>query len=394
MVVLADGEILKAQASPYMCQDRPVVAFPWDVVPSRFWGRGVCEKGYMAQKALDAEMRARIDALALTTHPMMAVDATRIPRGDRFEVRPGKMLLTNGAPQDALMPFNFGQLNQITFNQAQSLQMMVQQATGGVDAAEMAKGPSSDTTAAGISMSMGAVMKRQRRTLVNFQESFFKPLIKKTAWRYMQFDPEKYPSKDYHFSVVSSLGVIAREYEVGQLAQILQVIPPQSPLHGEVLKAIIGHLNITSKEDLLQKIEALNQPNPQAQQMQEQQAQLQMALQKAQADVLNAQAQEAMGRAAKYKVETEIMPKETILKYSDMDRDGEIDDDFDKKIALAKMLMDEDKWSLEKEERQSALQGAQQDRERQAADQDILRQMMQQQQADLSQVQIEEEPLQ
>ena len=394
VVVLADGEILKAQASPYMCQDRPIVAFPWDVVPSRFWGRGVCEKGYMAQKALDAEMRARIDALALTTHPMMAVDATRIPRGDKFEVRPGKMLLTNGAPQDALMPFNFGQLNQISFNQAQSLQMMVQQATGGVDAAEMAKGPSSDTTAAGISMSMGAVMKRQRRTLVNFQESFFKPLIKKTAWRYMQFDPEKYPSKDYHFSVVSSLGVIAREYEVGQLAQILQVVPPQSPLHGEILKAIIGHLNITSKEDLLQKIEAANQPNPQAQQMQQQQAQLQMQLQQAQAAVLQAQAQEAMGRAAKYKVETEIMPKETVLKYSDMNKDGEIDGDFDKKVALARMLMDEDKWAVEKQERQSAMEGAQQDRQRQAADQDLLRQMMTQQQNDLSQVTIEEEPLQ
>ena len=126
--------------------------------------------------------------------------------------------------------------------------------------------------------------------------------------------------------------MIAREYEVGQLAQILQVIPPQSPLHGEVLKAIIGHLNITSKEDLLQKIEAANQPNPQAQQIQQQQTQLQMALQKAQADVLNAQAQEAMGRAAKYKVETEIMPKETVLKYSDMNKDGEIDDDFDKKL--------------------------------------------------------------
>jgi hypothetical protein len=394
VVVLGDGEILKAQASPYMCQDRPIVAFPWDVVPSRFWGRGVCEKGYMAQKALDAEMRARIDALALTTHPMMAVDATRIPRGDKFEVRPGKLLLTNGAPQDALMPFNFGQLNQISFNQAQSLQMMVQQATGGVDAAEMAKGPSSDTTAAGISMSMGAVMKRQRRTLVNFQESFFKPLIKKTAWRYMQFDPEKYPSKDYHFSVVSSLGVIAREYEVGQLAQILQVIPPDSPLHGEVLKAIIGHLNITSKEDLLSKIEAAAQPNPQAQQAQQEAQQAQMALQQAQTAVLQAQAQEAMGRAAKYKVETEIMPKETILKYSDMDRDGKIDDDFNKKVALAKMLMDEDRWALEKEERQSAMQSAAQDRERQAADQDILRKMMEQQSQDLSQVTFEEEPMQ
>ena len=395
VVVIGNGKILKAQANPYMCKDRPIAAFPWDVVPSRFWGRGVCEKGYMSQKALDAEMRARIDALALTTHPMMAVDATRIPRGDKFEVRPGKMILTNGAPQESIMPFKFGQVDQISFNQAQNLQMMVQQATGSQDAAEMAKGPSSDTTAAGISMSMGAVMKRQRRTLVNFQESFFKPLIKKTAWRYMQFDPEKYPSKDYHFSVVSSLGVIAREYEVGQLAQILQVIPPQSPLHGEVLKAIIGHLNITSKEDLLQKIEAANQPNPQAQQAQQQQMQLDMALKQAQAAVLNGQAQEAMGRAAKYKVETEIMPKETILKYSDMDKDGKIDNDFEQKVALAKMLLDEDRWAIEKEERQGRLAMDKQEAERKVQEQGQLQQMLQQDADLLSQVSIEEDgPLQ
>jgi hypothetical protein len=374
VVVIADGVVLKAQASPYMCQDRPVVAFPWDVVPSRFWGRGVCEKGYMAQKALDAEMRARIDALALTTHPMMAVDATRIPRGDKFEVRPGKMILTNGAPQDALMPFNFGQLNQISFNQSQSLQMMVQQATGGVDAAELAKGPSSDTTAAGISMSMGAVMKRQRRTLVNFQESFFKPLIKKTAWRYCQFDPEKYPSKDYQFSVVSSLGVIAREYEVAQLSQILQVIPPDSPLHGEVLKAVISHLNITSKEDLLAKIDAAGQPNPEAQQMQQQQAQLQMQLTQAQIAVLQAQSEEATGRANKYAVEAEIMPRETVLKYSDMDKDGSIDADFEKKVALAKMLMEEERWDVEKQERLAAIKNA-------ASEQDTLRAMLTPQQS-------------
>ena len=63
MVVIANGGILlKAEKNPYMMQDRPVVSFPWDVVPSRFWGRGVCEKGYNSQKALDAELRARIDA--------------------------------------------------------------------------------------------------------------------------------------------------------------------------------------------------------------------------------------------------------------------------------------------------------------------------------------------
>ena len=395
VVVFGDGQILKAQASPYMCKDRPVVAFPWDVVPSRFWGRGVCEKGYMSQKALDAEMRARIDALALTTHPMMAVDATRIPRGDKFEVRPGKMLLTNGAPQDALMPFNFGQLNQISFNQAQSLQMMVQQATGGVDAAEMQKGPSSDTTAAGISMSMGAVMKRQRRTLVNFQESFFKPLIKKTAWRYMQFDPEKYPSKDYHFSVVSSLGVIAREYEVQQLAQIMQVVPPQSPVHGAMLKAIIGHLNVTSKEELLAIIDQANQPNPQAQQIQQQQAEMQMALTQAQVEAIKGQASESAARAQKYMSEADLAPQELMMKYSDVDRDGEVDVDFERKVQLAKMLLDEDKWNVEKQERETAMQGQMAEQQRKEQEQQTLQQMISSADDMLGQVNIEKDgPLQ
>jgi hypothetical protein len=394
VVVIANGQIIKAQANPYMCRDRPIAAFPWDVVPSRFWGRGVCEKGYMSQKALDAEMRARIDALALTTHPMMAVDATRIPRGDKFEVRPGKMILTNGAPQESIMPFKFGQVDQISFSQAQNLQMMVQQATGSQDSAEMAKGPSSDTTAAGISMSMGAVMKRQRRTLVNFQESFFKPLIKKTAWRYMQFDPEKYPSKDYHFSVVSSLGVIAREYEVSQLAQILQVIPPNTPAHGAMIKAIIEHMNVTSKEKLLQVIDASNQPDPQAQQMQQAQMQAQMELQQAQTAVLMAQAEEAKGRAAKYAVETDMIPKEAVLKYSDQDKDGKVDDDFEKKIRLAEMMMSEDRWEVEKQEKLSQLEMAQQEAQRKAQEQQQLQQMISSGEDMLNQVTVDRGPVQ
>jgi hypothetical protein len=293
------------------------------------------------------------------------------------------------------MPFKFGQVDQISFNQAQNLQMMVQQATGSQDAAEMAKGPSSDTTAAGISMSMGAVMKRQRRTLVNFQESFFKPLIKKTAWRYMQFDPEKYPSKDYHFTVVSSLGVIAREYEVQQLAQILQVVPPQSPVHGAMVKAIIEHMNVTSKEKLLAVVDAASQPDPQAQQMQQQAQQAQMELQQAQTAVLMAQAQEAQSRAQKYAVETEIMPKETALKYSDMDKDGEIDDGFEKKIQLAQMMMAEDRWEMEKRERASKMQMEQEEAQRKAMEQQQLQQMISSADDMLGQVTIEKDgPLQ
>jgi hypothetical protein len=209
IVVIANGgTLLKVERNPYMMGDRPVVSFPWDIVPGRFWGRGVCEKGYNSQKALDAELRARIDALGLTVHPMMAMDATRLPRGARPEVRPGKILLTNGDPREVLQPFNFGQVSQITFAQADSLQKMVQTATGAVDSAGIPGSINGEATAAGISMSLGAIIKRHKRTLINFQESFLIPFVTKVAHRYMQFEPEIYPVSDYRFEVTSSLGII------------------------------------------------------------------------------------------------------------------------------------------------------------------------------------------
>jgi hypothetical protein len=267
IVVIANGGVLlKAEANPYMMQDRPVVAFPWDVVPSMFWGRGVCEKGYNSQKALDTELRARIDALSLTIHPMLAIDATRLPRGAKPEVRPGKMILTNGDPREVLQPFNFGQVGQITFAQAASLQQMVQQATGAVDSAGLAGNVNGEATAAGISMSLGAIIKRHKRTLINFQQSFLIPFVKKAAHRYMQFDPENYPVKDYKFNATSTLGIIAREYEVTQLVQLLQTMKQDSPIYPVLIQSIVDNMNLSNREELIASMQQAQQPNPEAQQ--------------------------------------------------------------------------------------------------------------------------------
>ena len=57
------------------------------------------------QKSIDAQMRSHLDALALTNAPMVAVDATRLPRGAKFEVKPGKAFMTNGDPAGIIMPF-------------------------------------------------------------------------------------------------------------------------------------------------------------------------------------------------------------------------------------------------------------------------------------------------
>jgi hypothetical protein len=347
VVVIANGGILlKAEANPYMMQDRPVVAFPWDVVPGRFWGRGVCEKGYNSQKALDTELRARIDALSLTIHPMMAMDATRLPRGAKPEVRPGKIILTSGDPREVLQPFNFGQVNQITFAQAGALQQMVQQATGAVDSAGIAGSVNGEATAAGISMSLGAIIKRHKRTLINFQQSFLIPFVKKAAYRYMQFDPENYPVADYKFNASSTLGIIAREYEVTQLVQLLQTMDRQSPLYNTLIQSIIDNMNLSNREELIAAMQQAMQPNPQAQQMQQQTQQLQMQFQQSQTAALSAQAQESQARATKLAAEAAVVPQELeIDKINAITRnlkEGDQDDrEFERRMRVAETLLKE-----------------------------------------------------
>ena len=346
VVIANNGVLLKAEANPYMMQDRPVVAFPWDVVPGRFWGRGVCEKGYNSQKALDTELRARIDALSLTVHPMLAIDATRLPRGAKPEVRPGKIILTSGDPREVLQPFNFGQVNQITFAQANALQQMVQQATGAVDSAGIAGSVNGEATAAGISMSLGAIIKRHKRTLINFQQSFLIPFVKKAAYRYMQFDPENYPVSDYKFNASSTLGIIAREYEVTQLVQLLQTMEKDSPLYNTLVQSIIDNMNLSNREELIAAMQQAMQPNPEAQQMAQAAQQAQLQFQQSQTAALGAQAQESAARATKLAAEAQAVPMELeidrINAVTRNLREGDAEDkEFERRMRVADTLLKE-----------------------------------------------------
>ena len=347
IVVIANGgTLLKAEANPYMMNDRPVVAFPWDVVPGRFWGRGVCEKGYNSQKALDTELRARIDALSLTIHPMLAVDATRLPRGAKPEVRPGKMILTNGDPREVLQPFNFGQVSQITFGQAAALQQMVQQATGAVDSAGIAGQVNGEATAAGISMSLGAIIKRHKRTLINFQQSFLLPFVTKAAHRYMQFDPENYPVADYKFVATSTLGIIAREYEVSQLVQLLQTMQQDSPAYSILMQSIIENMNLNNREQLIAAMQQAAQPNPQAQQMAMMAQQAQVALQQSQTAALSGQAAESQARAQKLAIEAQLAPQELQIDVvnavtRNLKEGNEDDKEFERRLKVAARLLKE-----------------------------------------------------
>jgi hypothetical protein len=346
VVIGNEGVLLKAEESPYMMQDRPVVAFQWDTIPGLFHGRGVVEKAYNPQKALDAEIRARIDALALTVHPMMAMDATRIPRGHKPEVRAGKTILTNGAPKDVLMPFKLGDVSQITFAQAAELQGMVQQATGAIDGMQFASDMGSNNKTGAVSMALGSIIKRQKRTLVNFQDNFWMPFVEKSAWRYMQFDPENFPVKDYNFVPVGTLGIMAREYEVSQLIQLLQTASDKSPMYGAIVTSIVGNMNLSNREELIAQLEEAAKPNQEEVQRQREMHELEKSMKQGQVKYVHAQAFESQARGRDYIAEAEERPKLTKVKMMDaVNRDmdeGEGDSaEFNRRLEVAEFRLRE-----------------------------------------------------
>ena len=259
VTIANDGALLRAVANPYMMNDRCFVAFQYDTIPNRFWGRGIAEKGYNMQKAIDAELRARIDSMALTVHPMMAADATRLPRGFDLTVRPGKTLLTQGDPSSILMPFKFGQTDASTFSQSGDLERQLQNATGSMDAGTPTGMNARNSTASGMSMIQGGAIKRSKRTLANIERHFTSPLIHKAAWRRMQFDSTRYPVSDVKFTVFGSLGIMAREIEQQQLSSLLNTVPPDSPAYWMLIRSIYENSSISNKDQMLQLVDQLLQ---------------------------------------------------------------------------------------------------------------------------------------
>ena len=345
VVIANDGMLLKAEENPYMMKDRPVLSYQDDTVPNRLLGRGTVEKAFNMQKAIDAQTRAHLDSLALTTAPMVAMDATRLPRGMKFEVKAGKAILTNGNPSEIIYPFKFGQNDPNNLATAKEFERMLLQATGTLDSNGMVSQSSRD--GGGMSMAVASIIKKYKRTLVNFQEDFLIPFIKKAAFRFMQFDPERYPSVDMNFIPTATLGIIAREYEQQQFIGLLQTLGANTPVLPILLKGIIGNSSLTNRMELIAKLDEMMQPNPQQQQMEQMQSELAMQAAQANIAVQTSQAEENKANAIKLSVEAQLMPQEIQAKNMASitknlpNEDMASSQEFDKRVKIAELMLKE-----------------------------------------------------
>jgi hypothetical protein len=350
LIVIANGEdLLKAEENPFMMQDRPVVAYQADSVPGRFWGRGTAEKAYNMQKAVDAQIRSHVDSLGLTAAPMMAIDASRLPRGQKFEIKPGKNILVNGNPAEILQPFKFGVTDKSNIETAQIFERMMLQATGTLDTANLpAQVSGGDAAAAGLAMAVSGIIKKNKRSLVNFQEDFLIPFVQKAAWRYMQFAPDRYPVKDFEFIPTGTLGMVAREFEQAQMMAMMSTLGPNSPIVPLLLQGIVEYSSLPNRESLLQQLQQLTQPNPEQQQAQQQATQLQLADAQATVQEKQARAQKAAAEAQKASIEAQLMPEEVRAKIVNAatqnlpNNDDSAEREFQRRIKIAELMLKEE----------------------------------------------------
>jgi hypothetical protein len=346
IVVVANGSLLlKVEESPYMMKDRPVLSYQADTVPGRLMGRGTAEKAFNMQSAVDGSMRSHMDALALTVAPMVGLDASRLPRGAKFEVKPGKAFLTNGSPSEIIFPFKFGTNDGQAMNTSKEFERMLLMATSTVDSAGSPSPVSRDT--GGIDMATATMIKKYKRVLVNFQEDFLIPFINKAAWRYMQFDPQRYPSIDVKFIPTATLGIIAREYEQKQLAFLIQTLGANSPLTPILMQSVVKNSSLTNREEMLQQLTKASQPDPQQQQMQQQGIMLDGALKQA-------QVQKTQAEAAKVTAEAQVTPQlaqaKLVAALSNNLNDQNESADFERRAKIADLMLKEKDLHLKAED--------------------------------------------
>jgi len=215
-------------------------------------------------------------------------------------------------------------------------------ATGTVDSAGQVSQVARDTN---MDMATATMIKKYKRTLTNFQEDFLIPFVCKAAWRFMQFDPQRYPSTDVKFIPTATLGIIAREYEQKQMAFLIQTLGADSPLTPILMQGVVKNSSLSNREEMLEQMVKAGQPDPQEQQLAQQDVETQRAM--AEADIRNKQADtvKTMAETQKITTETELAPKlaeaKLVAALSTNLTNGNEEADFNNRVKIADLALRE-----------------------------------------------------
>ena len=95
-------------------------------------------------------------------------------------------------------------------------------------------------------------------------------------------------------------------------------------------------MNLSNREEFINRLRQVNQPHPEAQHAQQQAMQMEMVQKQATIDNIQAQTAEIVSRVQQNAVETELLPYDTVAKLP-----NESDKEFERRTKLAELLLKE-----------------------------------------------------
>jgi hypothetical protein len=113
-----------------------------------------------------------------------------------------------------------------------------------------------------------------------------------------------------------------------------------------ILKGILNNSSLTNRYELMAALDQMSQPDPQAQQMQQAQQELAMQAAQAQIAVNTTQAEQNRAEAQKLMTEAQLMPQEVQAKVISATTKnlpaGNESVEFDKRVKIAELMLKEE----------------------------------------------------
>lgn len=359
--------VVRAVENPFMCKDRAFASYRPQTIPGAFWGIGIGHKVSQHQVGADRHTRTHDDALGMTAYPVMGTDATRIPKGLKFTMKPGANIMVNGRPSEIMERIDFGQPQSLSLETA-SRMIEWSKSAGGIAGIQNLSGMM-DAKAGSLALALGPILKRTKKRLRQFTIEFFQTVMRTSLLRLMQFDPKNFPATDLTFKFIGVLGMAEREFEQGKYLNMLQTLGPDSPIVPRLLASIMRMSSVEDKEEVAaMMIELAKEKQIQQTQDTSDQVMKQVTLRKAAADAGYAEGRaiREVAEAQLARVEAELAPeriKADIFKAMVMNSNPQQPDDqeFEQRykamqLILNAMQVDEKAKDRESNERISLAQ--------------------------------------
>lgn len=175
---LCNGHILRLVFNPFQPARIPYYVVPYEVNPYSVFGIGVAENMLDTQLLMNGFIRLMVDNAALSSNVVFEVNEDVLVPGQSMEVFPGKIFRKQGMAQvKAIDSIKFDNVTQETMMAFDKFRQLADESTGMPSYAHGMTGvQSTNRTASGMSMLMGAAAQNIKAVVRNIDDYLLNPM--------------------------------------------------------------------------------------------------------------------------------------------------------------------------------------------------------------------------